>query len=1325
MPILGNKSNMNQYCSKKNRKNVLPCGVVLWICILTALPPSAWGQARIDPEAYLNQLQVERQESWIQSQLRRFTNYRYLSHAYQLMQSLRFDEAKEEFERYLSNDPLDLEARANYLHLLYRLKDYDNVIKQADIILGKSPAYIPARMYRGFAYQSLGALEEALEDFRRISVTPEATPVDRVLALNMASDLAILLNRYSDSLESMRAIPEENRDGVYWFRKGLTEERSGNPTAAFESYHRAIRSSQDIPFKVTVHRTIVSMAIREEKWGAAADELKAALELLPGDPELTLSYQRLSFDTAMRNGRYEDALAIAENLARDSKDSADWMRVGVTLEKLGRWEEAVGAFSQAEAFAGDKSQKIIVWRSVAEAAKKAEDWPMTERALLNLQKLEPGKPETLRGLSVLAYQQKKLADAIRWMEMSLSVKEDLDDREFLANLYTEAGDYDHAIEARTFILRGVRTPSDRHRNYMSLGYVYSLAGRADEAAATFSSAAELNQDFETLVPLAQALEDAGKLQEAVKYRRRIVSIRPDGENHFALAMLYLKLGQEAPALQELETAVHTDMDDSVLFIALKQLASLYWKQGHIDKAEKTLSRAQSLNSEDSSIPLMLAEIALNAGDHASALENVNRALHSGETFRRLRLRSLIYQKMGDFNKARKDYEKALSLLPQNHPDSSSFQIEIGNLEYGAKRYPEAAKNFLRAFELDPEGAVGPLVQAAESLALARDWNAALDVNRKIVSLPQTPPELKGEAYRRLGIIYGRLKQPRLAEESYRNALSINDADIRTYEDLGMLLFEQKRFDEARNIFSARIEKQDSAKGMLYLARTYAAMGKPGMGIHYLEQALAESSSLDPVDRDSLYRELGSLYAENHQYAKASEVWMRSENLARTPEIQLRLARMQRMLGNYREAQEILLALDETELPLAMAVEYQEEIALCYYQQGQDDRTIEHMTRAISMESTPSRHYILGLAHRRSNDLEKAIVHLKEASDLQPLNDEYALALGYALHNSGRRKEAVPILETVATRSPDYLNVVKDLGYFQMQDSNNSSAVHWFRKAIDNGPLYPQRTEKESLDVRRELYRMRSEIHTLNNRFDLTAYGSYRSNSISGAASVLGGGVLPSNGGLEISYRPPRIGYRAGRMFQITARVLGNAEPESIRPDWDSVQAGIGVRYKPLPKWNLFLSGERIIKLGANTNNGWLWRGMFSWTRGRDLTPGGFIRNYSLVYADAGYFTPNDGMAAVYSEFHQGVAFRIRPNALLKPHIVVDGRYQSRDTYLGTYVEAGGGLSLQFDLFESQYETHRVGLEFLGQYKRSWLQPNPQSQEDRISDGWTFTSILLF
>jgi hypothetical protein len=502
------------------------------------------------------------------------------------------------------------------------------------------------------------------------------------------------------------------------------------------------------------------------------------------------------------------------------------------------------------------------------------------------------------------------------------------------------------------------------------------------------------------------------------------------------------------------------------------------------------------------------------------------------------------------------------------------------------------------------------------------------------------------------------------------------------------------------------------------------MGQPGLAIHYLEQALRDTGG-ESAEADELHRELGFLYAAGHQYDKAAEAWSRLQGVSRSADIALRLAGMRRLLGEFDAAHHILTDLDTGTLPVTLKAVRFDELALVAAARGREQDAVVFGKQALETEASASRHYTLGLAYGRSGETERAAFHLHTAATLEPANDEYALAVGYAEYQAGRTKNAIRWLDMVASRNPAYRNAAKDIAYFYRAESDNRSAAGWFRKAIDGAAVDSAPGGSSRRTAERELFRLRGEVRTLNERYSVTGYMGYRSNSGTGAASIGGGGVLRSQGGVEFAYRPERIGFRAGRIFQLAGRILWNMKPDSFRLDSDSMQAGIGVRYHPLESQNLFVSAERIAGLGRAVDGGWLWRGLYSWSRGRDVVPGAGFSNYSLIFGDAGYLTSRGGTTAAYAELHQGAAFSMRRSVLIKPHLVADGRFQNRDSGVGKYLEAGGGVALQFFFAEQRYETHRVGFELLIHFKRSWLQRGIDSTGKRVHDGWSATSLVHF
>ena len=894
------------------------------------------------------------------------------------MQAGRLAEAKTEFDRYLARDPADLRARADYLNLLYRLKDYDGCVKQAALILEKRPSYVPAYMYLGLARQHLGQFEAAIEDYTRAAGLKEAASGDRVFALNSAADLAMQIRRYAEAVRLMESMPPAGRDATFHLRAGMAYEQLGDDTAAAAAYRKALESNQTSEFKAKLHRTIAELAIRQGRWSEAEQDLRAALELTPGNAELSRAYIMSVYEAADRSGRHADALAAADSLAESSKDPADRMRVGLALEKLGRYQDAAAAYSRAAGLSDADPGRLRAWRAAAVAAQRARDWRMVEKALLEAQRLEPRNRDILRGLADALSEQKNPAGAAGWMEKALAVKQDLDDEESLANLYLQLEEYGRAIELLQHILRGVRAEANRHRIYMALGYAYASSGRKDEAAAAFSEAAGLRRDPATLVPLAESLESDGRLIQAAEYRRQLVELAPTADNYYALGMLYAKLERKEEAAVQLEGAVDRGLAEQKRAVALKQAGMLYQTLGRYEPAKQALVAACSLSPQDASLPLAIAEIELQTGRYAAALESVNQSLAIKESARGLQVRALVQEKIGDSRKAIADYEKIAAMGSGDPAARSSALLSLANLEFGLGLYPAAAGHYLEILGPSPSGDTDTLAQAAESLALAGNLEKAVEVNRRIVDLPGSSSTQKFTAFRRLGFVYLQLKRSDLSEQCFRSAIELGDKDSRTYQGLGLLLFDSGRFAEARDCFSSSLEREKSAQSVLYLARSYVALGKPGVAIHYLEGVLRKPDRLSEQERNDFYRELGYLYASEYEYAKAAETWRKSPGLARTPDVALGMARMQRLLQNYEEARRTLTNIDGEALIPTLKAERLEELALVAFGEKKDQEAISFMKQALEIQSTPSRLFMLGLAYQRSRNPEEAVPVLQQA-----------------------------------------------------------------------------------------------------------------------------------------------------------------------------------------------------------------------------------------------------------------------------------------------------------------------------------------------------------
>lgn len=119
-------------------------------------------------------------------------------------------------------------------------------------------------------------------------------------------------------------------------------------------------------------------------------------------------------------------------------------------------------------------------------------------------------------------------------------------------------------------------------------------------------------------------------------------------------------------------------------------------------------------------------------------------------------------KSGDFAKAEKAFDHALSIDPR-HVKSLVNQSRVF---IDLKRHEDAIDRLMRAAEIDPDSA---------------------------------------EVHRLLGRTYHTQGQTEEAAEAYRHALELNERDVWSMNNLGLLLLETKRVEEALPLFAQAVE----------------------------------------------------------------------------------------------------------------------------------------------------------------------------------------------------------------------------------------------------------------------------------------------------------------------------------------------------------------------------------------------------------------------------------------------------------------------------------------------------------------------------------------
>ncbi|MDX5373697.1 MAG: type IV pilus biogenesis/stability protein PilW [Pseudomonadaceae bacterium] len=150
-----------------------------------------------------------------------------------------------------------------------------------------------------------------------------------------------------------------------------------------------------------------------------------------------------------------------------------------------------------------------------------------------------------------------------------------------------------------------------------------------------------------------------------------------------------------------------------------------------------------------------------------------------------------------------------------------------------------------------------------------------------------------EAHAILALVFQQELEPKLADEHYRKAISLNRGEARLHNNYGSFLFEQKRYQEAMEQFSiAASDTLYSERSRVFenLGLTSLQLGQREQAKQYFERALRMNSG-----RPMALLRMAQLSFEDGQYVPSRNYYKSfSEQARQTPEsllLGIRLAKV--------------------------------------------------------------------------------------------------------------------------------------------------------------------------------------------------------------------------------------------------------------------------------------------------------------------------------------------------------------------------------------------------------------------------------------------------
>jgi tetratricopeptide (TPR) repeat protein len=240
----------------------------------------------------------------------------------------------------------------------------------------------------------------------------------------------------------------------------------------------------------------------------------------------------------------------------------------------------------------------------------------------------------------------------------------------------------------------------------------------------------------------------------------------------------------------------------------------------------------------------------------------------------------------------------------------------------------------------------------------------------------------------------------------------------------------------------------SATVLVAYARSLAATGQTKSAIAEMRVAVGEETG-----SAKLHDELGSLYAQSHEWQAAEE------EFASAIRIKTDFAKAHMHLGFVLAAEQKQGAISEwkkaySEAPGDPAVLL--EVGTALGDAGDDAEAVPILERAVQTEpkSTASR-YQLAVVLQRVDRVPDAIKLLKQVVDAEPHNYDALTNLGMALAQAHQASDGIPFLKRATALNPKGATAHQDLAAAYIQVNQIDDAIGELKTAIALAPSSPQ------------------------------------------------------------------------------------------------------------------------------------------------------------------------------------------------------------------------------------------------------------------------------
>ena len=1202
---------------------------------------------------------------WIDAQRRSFKNQNQFRRVEDAMAASDYTAARVHLEAILERDPESLQARRMLLDVYQSQEEWKAGLALCDSLLAADPSDHATRLSQGFMALRLQQYSQALQAFERL-IGEDLDEAELLLVRENLAGLYVKLGRLTEArVQGERLLKIEDTVARRRFLADVAVKEK-RWDKALEHLERALARADMQPEQAVFLELQLARAYTAEK----ATELEVAKQSYravvahAGETDARLA-KALSGLMSLHyaDGDYAEALKLATHLFRIEQSVETLLVIAECRAQREEWPESLAALQMAERMAVSDAQRAAVLMRVGNVDFAMEAYADADQALSEAARLLADTQE----VAPLLLQQAEIAIRRgRPEEAVVDYEAYLKDAEVFP-------------ETVAISLLEAMKQAGQHKAGFSRGKTLLAA---KERSASFQLAC--------LKYLLDFSRELGRQEDVYALARELV----DRERQATLHMLQAARSADKLKRYEDATEMYTRFLDQELDpeVALEYHYMLK-RQGQTDGSEVVLLA-------------VLAKPGLSAAtEHEVRYELAQAYRAAGRS---------------------KEYETQLRALVKD-TDEARFWGELADELYGSGRHEMAAEAF------------------AKSIV---DGNAPTE-NAKTAKV--------------IAGIYLTLKQPAKGAEWLAKARELVPPD-----DEWRLL--QARCDYHMGNFGAAAStlltiEQKSDVTYFYIGFAYYRDGKTGLAYHYLGM-VSNEQELPLNSRKMLFANRAFLAFDQGQYEEAMEAARMATELE--PSSSLELLRLKALVAleryedalararSFLERSSLAYLLDDAtsastqsekvvgapegeanaqplqqsdwlDVPANLSV-VAEKAAVSAFRLGDKPLAIRLISGAIDVEpERASLRYLRALGYHASGELELAandyeVCLLLEPNQTVSFWGDYAVTMG----KLRQYREGTDALARVLLVYPYSIDDHEEAGYQNLTWGRNDDAQRHFATAID---LYtevsPYLDDEASVEYQRARTAMRQEYTKLDKHIGLQAYFTRTDYDLEGPVPTPSiDGALPSQTGVELSWRPPYIGFRNDRIFEIFGRLLSDFEDDSWKLDEESYQGGLGIRGKPFKRLNLGVSFERLFEIGDNSEDNWLLRLLAGRGWGQFDEERWSLGTAGQIYGDVGAFLDDPERWYYYLDGRLGMTVGAGQRMQITvPQLLLVRRWEEETeaTEIDNYWLAGVGLTARLFDGERRYTNGRWYLDGYLHYTWGRYDETPAGLSDDERD---FEGVVL-